>query len=222
MMRILLIAFLLLLTPLMHAAEFEVRDSVLLIPAGTCEIGEYAFQYRHDFKSVEFADPCVLKEIGRGAFSWCENLEKVELPASLLDLASQAFAYCARLESVKFSLRLTHIGANCFSFCTSLQSVSLPASIKELESYAFSECLSLRSAVLPANGHLLGELIFSGCRKLESITINSMTPPKFDCNSTIFEGTENFMYDRCTLRVPRKALERYKSAPGWRLFKKIL
>ena len=204
------------------ASDFKVCDSVLVIPAGTKAIDEYAFQYRDDFKSVRFEQPCTLREIGRGAFSWCGNLESVELPESLADLKSQAFAYCVHLKSVSFPARLTHVGANCFSFCTSLAQVSLPASVKELESYAFSECVSLRQAVLPANGNLLGELIFSGCRELQSITINSNTPPEFDCNSTLFEGTENFMYDRCVLHVPVNAVARYRKAAGWSLFKKIL
>lgn len=205
----------------MSAARFEVRDSVLLIPTGVTAIDDYAFQYREDFKRIEFAEPCRVKEIGRGAFSWCVNLESVKLPQSVVDLKSQAFAYCDKLVSVTFPSRLLHVGANCFSFCKALGDVSLPASVNELESYAFSECMSLRRAVLPANGKLLGELIFSGCRMLERIEINWSVPPQFDCNSTLFENTESFMYDRCVLRVPPKAVERYRSAQGWSLFKEI-
>lgn len=63
--------------------------------------------------------------------------------------------------------------------------------------------------MLPGNGKLLGELIFSGCRNLESISINSSIPPKFDCNSTLFEETERFMYERCVLYVPAKAIDAY-------------
>lgn len=205
----------------LSAVVFEVRDSVLVVPAGVTMIDDYAFQYREDFKSIEFAEPCRVREIGRGAFSWCVNLESVKLPRSVVDLKSQAFAYCDKLVSVTFPSRLLHVGANCFSFCKALGDVALPASVNELESYAFSECVSLGRAVLPANAKLLGELIFSGCRMLERIEINRTVPPEFDCNSTLFENTENFMYERCVLRVPPKAVERYRSAPGWRLFKEI-
>ena len=205
----------------LSAATFEVRDSVLIIPAGVTKIDDYAFQYREDFKRIEFAEPCRVREIGRGAFSWCANLESVKLPRSVVDLNSQAFAYCDKLRAVTFPTRLQHVGANCFSFCKALEAVVLPASVNELESYAFSECVSMRRAVLPANSKLLGELIFSGCRMLERIEINWSVPPEFDCNSTLFENTENFMYGSCMLLVPQKAVERYKSAPGWKLFKEI-
>lgn len=222
MRRLLLSIFLVVgLLQVCAAADFVVRDSVLVIPAGVTRIDDYAFQYREDFKRVEFAKPCKVKEIGRGAFSWCTNLEAIELPESVIDLKSQAFAYCDKLNTLKFPARLKHVGANCFSFCKSLREASLPATINELESYAFSECVSLRRAALPANGKLLGELIFSGCRMLESIEINWPVPPEFDCNSTLFEGTETFMYDRCRLLVPEIAIERYRSAPGWCLFKEI-
>ena len=97
----------------------------------------------------------------------------------------------------------------------------MPASIKELESYAFSECDSLRNAVLPANGNMLGELIFSGCRNLEEITCLSKEPPPFDCNNTLFEENEDFMYEKCKLRVLSSKINAYKNAPGWRFFRTI-
>ncbi len=203
------------------AAQFEVRDSVLIIPARTAKIPAYAFQYRTDFKAVRFETPCTLHEIGQNAFAWCENLEEIDLPASLVDMKRLAFGYCFKLRRVSVPSRMKHIGSNAFSFCKSLQEIELPASITELESYAFSECVSLKRAVLPGNGKLLGELIFSGCRNLESISINSSIPPKFDCNSTLFEETERFMYERCVLYVPAKAIDAYSRAWGWKLFSTI-
>lgn len=203
------------------AADFVVRDSVLIIPAGTTKIPMYCFQYRNDFKRVEFAEPCRLHVIDQNAFAWCENLEEVVLPESVVDIKRLAFAYCFSLRSVKMGKRITHIGSNVFSFCKSLEQIEFPSSITELESYVCSECVSLKHAVLPGNGHLLGELMFSGCRELESITINSIVPPKFDCNSTLFENTESFMYDRCVLYVPTRSVESYSEASGWNLFKTI-
>ena len=94
-------------------------------------------------------------------------------------------------------------------------------SVSELESYAFSECVSLKEATLPGNSHLLGELIFSGCHALESISVASPVPPKFDCNSTLFEDNERFMYTRCRLQVPSRAVAAYRAAPAWSLFTDI-
>ena len=150
-----------------------------------------------------------------------EALKRVDLPRRLADIGSGCFAYCKSLSEISFPPALTHIGANAFSFCSSLEKVVLPNRIAELESYAFSECISLREVTLPANDRLLGELIFSGCRSLRTITELSVNPPKFDCNSTLFEENEKYMYDLCELRVPMQSQLRYRKAPAWRLFRNI-
>ena len=193
-------------------------DSVLTIHAGTRSIAPFEYAERQDFHTVVFAEPCSVAEIGEGAFRWCESLHTVVLPETLKDIGRGAFAYCEGLNSVNFPSSLRHIGPAAFTFCKSLESVVLPDGITELESYAFAECTSLHSATLPANNHLLGELIFSGCQALESITCLSPTPPPFDCNSTLFEANESFMYRRCHLTVLPTALPLYREAPSWSLF----
>lgn len=249
------------------ASQFEVHDSVLLIPSGIKKIPAKAFADRTDFNHVEFQTPCSLAEIGeyaflgctalrsltlpssvktigqgafrecsalkeavlprsltklpRYAFAWCSSLESVQGATAITDIAAHAFAYCASLKSFYFPSTLLHIGSNAFSFCGSLTEIALPASITELESYAFSECVSLKKATLPANSHLLGELIFSGCRALEEITELSPTPPKFDCESTLFEPTEAYLYTRCRLLVPASSLPLYRRSPSFRLFSHI-
>lgn len=265
MRRLLSLALLLLAAvPGARPSSPVVRDSVLVIPAGTVRIAPRAFADRDDFHSIVFETPCRLAEIGEYAFlgcsslreltlpegtvkvgtgafrectalsaarlpesltvlprymfAWCRSLESVAVSSVLADVQAHAFAYCASLSGFDFGRRVRHIGSNAFSFCSALEEVSLPGSVTELESYAFSECVSLRKATLPANNHLLGELIFSGCRNLELLTVLSAFPPKFDCESTIFEATETRMYDRCRLRVPRGKVAVYRDAPGWCLF----
>lgn len=249
------------------AEYYSVEDSVLTVNGGVHAISAKAFADRDDFVRVEFAEPCVLTEIGeyafigcsnlrtmalpaslqrigegafrecaslksmvipegvtalpRYAFAWCQSLSSVSLPRNLADIGSHAFAYCSTLNDVDVPGGVKHIGSNVFSFCSSLAEIELPASVTELESYAFSECVSLRRVTLPGNGNLLGELIFSGCRSLEEISISSPVPPKFDCNSTLFEDTEPDMYLECRLLVPYKSVELYRRSPGWGLFKYI-
>lgn len=237
-----------LIIPLLIAASAvsagaqTVRDSVLTV---TGPLKERQFESRNDFVKVEFAPDCGVtaipdyafnnceklreisipkgvRKIGRGAFGWCAELRKVRLPGGLDDIGSQAFAYCARLADIGIPKSVRHIGANCFSFCKSLISISLPPALNELESYAFSECISLRRAVLPANSRMLGEMIFAGCSELESITVDSRTPPSFDCNSQPFDPEESYLYRRCVLKVPPGTERLYHSAPGWSLFPVIL
>ena len=117
---------------------------------------------------------------------------------------------------------MKHIGSNAFSFCTSLKEVEMPATITELESYAFAECTSLRRAVMPANSNLLGEQIFQGCVNLRELVEPSATPPKFDCDSGIFDDSEKELYENCDLIVKPGSLATYRIAPGWRRFPHFL
>lgn len=189
------------------------------LPGGVSKLGQGCFRECESLVSVSLSKG--ISVIPRYCFAWCGKLKKVRLARQPADIMAHAFAYCFELEAFDFGTRLNHIGSNAFSFCTSLAQVSLPSSIKELESYAFSECVALTAATLPANSNLLGELIFSGCRNLKTITILSPVPPKFDCNSTLFEDNEAAMYEQCCLKVAPGCRERYLTAPGWSLFKKI-
>lgn len=191
----------------------------VVLPRGVRKIGEGAF--RECSALMRIVIPAGVRKLDRYTFSWCANLSEVVLPANLADIGSGCFSYCTSLRHISLPGAVTHIGANVFSFCTSLEEIVFPSAITELESYACSECRSLRRATLPGNRHLLGELIFSGCQNLESITIDSAVPPPFDCNSTLFEENERFMYSRCRLLVPAKAVDAYRRAPSWRLFTDI-
>lgn len=189
------------------------------LPASVATLGEGCF--RECVSLREFTVPSRIVKLPKAIFSWCSSLRSVSLPPGLADIGSHAFAYCKSLESVTIPSKVTHIGSNAFSFCTSLKGIALPASITELESYAFSECVSLKHAVLPQNQRLLGELIFDGCTSLISLTEASSVPPKFDCASQIFDLNETDCFERCVLYVPASSLTRYRTAPGWRLFRAI-
>lgn len=201
-------------------SQFSDRDDFHTVRiSGATEIPAYAFNYCSNLRRVELAAGVV--KVGRGAFAWCTRLEKVNLPASLRDLANDAFAYCMSLRDVRIPDGVTHIGSNCFSYCKSLTGIVLPSAVRELESYSFNECSALVSISLPPNDRLLGEMILAGCIGLRSVTEASPVPPKFDCDSQLFDPDESERFDNVVLYVPARSVEAYRNARGWRLFKNI-
>lgn len=188
----------------------------IAFPPSLEELGEGAFR-ETDLRGIII--PSSVSKLPKGLFAWCGRLRSVSLPDSLVDIGSHAFAYCEALEAIEIPKGISHIGSNAFSRCSSLKSVEVPDAVTELESYAFSDCSALQSAKLPANDSLLGELIFSGCTSLHTLYAPSNIPPKFDCNSFIFEPDEMQRYSACKLIVPNP--RRYRTAPGWCLFKDI-
>lgn len=192
--------------------------TAIKLPQSLVALGEGCFR---ECAITELEIPCNVKVIPKAMCAWNDNLKSVQFPSFLSDIGSHAFAYCGKLNHVNIPAAVTHIGSNAFSRCGSLEEIVLPAGMKELESYAFSDCEALISAVMPSNANLLGELIFSGCINLRTLTVMSLTPPPFDCNSFVFEPDETSLYDSCILLVPASSIEKYRRAPGWKLFKNI-
>lgn len=67
-------------------------DSAFIVPISVVEIGDWAFGYAENLKSVS-ALPGVTT-IGSQAFTGCSNLESVELPTSAVSVAEDAFSGC--------------------------------------------------------------------------------------------------------------------------------
>ena len=194
--------------------EIEIADG-----CGITEIPDYAFLGCSSLRRVKL--PEGLLKIGFQAFSECERLEEINFPATLEDIGSNSFTYCSKLDNLVFPARLKHIGHNAFSFCSSLSEVLLPDSLTEIESYAFSDCDSLRKVRLPANDRLLGELMMNCCPSLVEIVAPSDIPPKFDCESFIFDPEDVEAYERCLLKVPVHSLDKYNVSKPWQMFNKI-
>ena len=81
------------------------------IPAGTEQIGEYAFCGQTQLGAIDFPDG--LKKIGHYAFS-CTGLKELKLPRGLQRIGSHAFANCIELEYVQIPDSVTYVGSCAF------------------------------------------------------------------------------------------------------------
>lgn len=109
--------------------------------------------------------------IGVGAFSNCERLVDVTLPAeSITEIGKRAFKNCKWLVNLKFtSSKLTNqadIKANAFSGCERLAALELPENIVTIGDNAFSGCKGLVSVELPDTVTSIGNQVFSDCEQL--------------------------------------------------------
>ncbi len=121
------------LRPFYYTGSDGVRT--LVIPEGVTEIGEYAF-------------------------SSCDNLRSVTLPATLLSIKNGAFQSIDALTEIVLPEGVTEIGEYAFYSCDNLQSVTLPATLESIGASAFSDC-ALISLTIPADT-TLGQRAFSG------------------------------------------------------------
>ncbi len=78
--------------------------------------------------------------IGSGAFSDCNRLELVNLPAGLVYIESDAFRNCASLENIVIPEGVRVIGNGAFSECRNLRTVTIPDSVTKFGRDTFRGC----------------------------------------------------------------------------------
>lgn len=129
------------------AEDFVIEDGVLktysgteanvVIPNGVTTIGNSAFMFNSDIKTVTI--PGSVVKIASEAFGRCTNLAHVKFGKKLADIGDNAFYGCANLKDVDFPGSVTHIGAGAFSGCPNLTSASVPDTVKDIGPGAFDD-----------------------------------------------------------------------------------
>lgn len=94
--------------------------------------------------------PAYVREIGKGAFAGCQNLQGVVFPPGLERIGDGAFLNCTALESVSFSDNrvLEEIGAFAFAGCRRLVEITVPSCVGKIGKAAFAGDVSLNTANL--------------------------------------------------------------------------
>ncbi len=110
--------------------------------------------------------------LGQRAFSYCQELTKVNLGNALTSIPARAFASCEALEEINLE-GITSIGTEAFAEAV-LKSVDL-SKATEIGNYAFVYCEDLTSVTLNTEGVKVGEGAFSYCNKLNSINLENAT-----------------------------------------------
>ncbi|MBQ3009695.1 MAG: leucine-rich repeat domain-containing protein [Oscillospiraceae bacterium] len=100
---------------------------------------------------TEYTVPDSVREFDDCAFSDCEQLRKVTIPAGITGLKSRAFFACSALEEVTVPEGVYHIGEHAFGQCHSLRKVVLPESLRDMDSQAFYDCPALTEIAIHEN-----------------------------------------------------------------------
>ena len=107
----------------------------LSIPQNTTLIGDHAFDHCQKLRSTDIKGA---KYIGEAAFAECYNLEKVNLPESLLSIGHYAFIKNAKLKQLVLPDSLLDIGELAFAGIKYMK-VSSPSSLENHIKYFFRE-----------------------------------------------------------------------------------
>lgn len=118
-------------------------------------------------------------------FSYCELLESVKLPESVMEIETYAFENCVSLKSIVIPEGVTNSysysygdevnGKYSYWFrgCSSLESITLPSTLKLLPEEGFDGCSSLKNITLPKGITKIPINCFNGCSALSEIICES-------------------------------------------------
>ena len=117
------------------------------------KIGERAFAGQTLLTNVEVNSS--VETIGKEAFSKC-GLKTIDWKGSIKQMGEGVFSYCDQLETVNLNCEMDTLPKCTFLMCKNLSSVSLGNNIRVLEMYSFSGTEKLTSIEFPTNLEAIG------------------------------------------------------------------
>ena len=146
--------------------------------------------------------------IASGAFTYCNNLIKVNLTGNLEEIESCNFYHCDNLkeiEGLEYN-NVDRLNENTFCYCPNLETIVIPQNIKYLEKcFCNNESLS---EVIIEDGVLSILNSFNNCAAINTIYVKSMTPP-------LFVSSFDSISTNARIFVPTIAVNLYKTTSGW-------
>lgn len=108
---------------LANAASSRTELESLIIGNNVTQIHEGAFASCIFLRTVSMGANSKIETIEKEAFSECERMVSLTLPANLVSIGREAFEYCGKLLSVTLPQSLTYIGSDAFYGCNQLYEV---------------------------------------------------------------------------------------------------
>lgn len=175
----------------------------IVIPASVTSIGNYAFNFYKNIKTITFAkaeegEEEVTLTIGSNAFFAAGSnvnaaLQSLTIPARCVSIGASAFSRMSVMTTLTFedNSQCTSIGNTAFSGSTKLVTVNFGAdntALLTLGNSVFADCVALKNIVLPDSVTSLGNSCFNGCTSLTSFVIPSSLT---SIGSTCFSDCES-------------------------------
>ena len=132
------------------------------VAEGTTTIGNYAFAYNSNVKTVNL--PSTVRDLGRGFDS--SSVEKVVLNEGLTTISSRAFRSTTALKEVVIPSTVTEIADNAFQK-SAIKEIVIPANVKTVGETAFGA--SLIEKVTFEGDIAIQGYAFRGCTKLHTV-----------------------------------------------------
>ena len=169
------------IAPRAFAKDDQGTITDIVLPKYLVEIGEDAFR-GSDIASVKM--PNTVKRLGVHAFADCKNLKNVTLSSSLTLIPMGAFSGCEALEELQVPASVKKIADLAFE-ASGLKEMELPMGVEMVGAGAFFNCQQLEKLAFPNSLKRLGVCSFLYCNKLKSLTLPDQKPRRMQPSANI-------------------------------------
>ena len=142
-----------------------------------------------EIKILDFYKGHFIVAIGQNAFSGCQDVTKIELPNTIMEIRDYAFSSCENLEEINLPSTINKIGLYAFYGCESLENIDLPDNIEIISKFSFTRCTRLTNIAIPNKVTSIGDMAFAFCSDLESVTFDENTSVDIIDNDAFLECT---------------------------------
>lgn len=158
-----------------------------------------------------------ITSIEQNAFRGCRFHGGLRLPKSLEYLYPGAFWGCDFSGEIIIPEGLSYIAENAFNENRHLSGIlEIPNNVNRIRDDAFADCNMIEGLVFPKDLESIRSGAFSNCFGIKSIVCKGDIPPAV--MSGAFAGVPK---DNFTVEVPESAVAQYRTANGWKDFKRI-
>jgi hypothetical protein len=143
--------------------------------------------------------------IAAGAMEGCTEVTKLTIPKKVVSIGSLAFSYCENLETVNIlSDRIAYIGKMAFYCCSDLSEITIPRKVKYIGEQAFASCNldSIKGGNLdyPVIGNCLIE------RKTKTLMAGSNSSVIPYGVTSIANGAFSYRNEMTGIKIPKASL----------------
>ena len=154
-------------------------------------------------KIVDLVIPDDIDKIGKYTFRGAD-IETVTMSDNVTDIGEDAFSFCENLKRIQFSSNLAVIDYCAFRGCKSLEEVWLPESLNYLGDMSFDLCNKIRTVYIGKNLHYIG---FSfRCSNLENFIVSNQNKYLFAVDGILYSNvfkysteTNDYILDHASL-----------------------
>ena len=115
--------------------------------------------------------------------------------SAYLDIGDHAFVFCNGLEELTLPGSIITLGEGVFANCKSLKSILLPESVTSLGDRAFTGCSSLENVTIPNSVIAIGKTPFWGCSNLNCVFVEDGNRIFFSSAGALLDKRENKLLD---------------------------